>query len=129
MCTYTGTYQGNSFNFGKFLFLGGLVILGIITVQLNLHAFVAHTSEAEAVHQCFSRNGELQRWQNPDNGKFFRVCDNGNWFGIQVVVKNVDGTFREVTSFIRKTHNKFVTNLTDIERYLEIAGKAIKIIP
>lgn len=129
MTTYVNTFRVIRFGFGGF-FLAGIIILLATVIQLNLHSLATHTAEAEGVHQCFNRNGEIQRWENPETGKFFRICDNnGDWFGIQVFVKNADGTFREITSFIRKHHGKPVTNLSDVEKYIETAGKAKRILP
>lgn len=115
-----GTYSGGTGGLGKLLlgFIAMAVIFAMV-VQLNMHSVIAHGSDAEAVHNCFKQNGEMARWEDTLTGKIYRVCSNyGEWYGIQVVRKNVDSTYREITSFIRKRHGKLVTNFSDVEKYI-----------
>ena len=123
MSAYAGTYPGGSFNVSKLFFFAVIVFATIGAVQLCLHARLAHGSEADAVDQCFNDNGTLQTWQLGD--KYYQVCDMGIGYGIRVVIRTVDNQFREMTSFIRKTHGKPVTNILDVEKYLTNLGAKV----
>lgn len=128
MTTRTMTYSGGMrLPIFPILFLIGITILAAMVIQLNLHSVANHADESEAVKQACGNN-PLGMWKNTT--KFYRICGlpDGS-FGIQVLIKNVDNTYREVTSFIRKTHGKPVKSFSDVIKYVEKACEATKLLP
>jgi len=123
---YSGVYYGTNGGGMKFFVVPVIVIclfsFAFIVIQLNLHSVASHANESEAVKQACGHN-PLGTWKNET--KFYRICGlpDGS-FGIQVLIKNIDGTYREVTSYIRKTSGKPVLNFYDVVRYIEEGCKA-----
>src|SRR3972149_2826986 len=101
-----------------------LLLAAAATVALMMHADITHPGEAESVRQCISRNGVFQLWEMGD--KQYRVCQiTPGVFGIQVIIKDAQGAWREVTSFIRKIHSK-PADLGSVMDYLTKLGAVMK---
>lgn len=108
----------NKFPTKMCLILMAITIAFAIAVQLNLHSVAQRPTDTEAIDQACSNNS-MGVWEHTTNGRFYEICrlPDGS-FGIRVLIKNLDGTFKKVTSFIRKTHGKPVM---DFEKVLEYA--------
>lgn len=106
------------------LFIAAILVTLAVVTQLNFHALLRHGSDAEQVRQNCNNGHEVTRGFAPD-GKIFRVClIEPEKYGIQVLIKNIDGTFREITSFIyRKEKGATFQQVID---YLTRQGVTIK---
>jgi hypothetical protein len=122
MTAYCPTYQGNN-GLAKLIVI--MTLLAIATVALMMHANLTHPAgEAETVRQCISNHGVMQLWEL--GNKQFRVCElQPGTYGIQVILKDAQGAWREVTSFVRSTHGK-PANLDKVMQYLERLGAIMK---
>lgn len=120
MCTSTQIYQGDNSDFG-FLFgqifrwglLFLLIIVFIIAVQWCLHA--QNHANGTAIRQCFIDGKAQATLQSPtDPNRFFYICEvTPKKFGILILQKIADGTYREVTAFFNKGKT-----ITEVEQYI-----------
>jgi hypothetical protein len=108
----------NGFRWNRLFIILAIVIVFALAVQLNLHSVLQRASDTEAIDQACS-NHSLGVWEHATNGRFYQICQmpDGS-FGIRVLIRELDGTFKKVTSFIRKTHGKPVM---EFEKVLEYA--------
>lgn len=116
--TYPARAQIPQFPVIPVLLVIAAVVAGTFAVQLMMHANQSHPDDAEWVRNCLNRNGTLQLWQITNTNKFYRVCSDGEKFGIQAVIQEGENGWREITSFIK---NKMHV-LEDVERYLRNSG-------
>jgi hypothetical protein len=102
--------QPRTFNPAPLLLLAAL----LLAVIYGTHAVARHGTEADAVRECMSSNGPIQRWRYPDNNRIVSVCQlpDGK-FGIQVTER-----LREVTSYIKNR----MSRLEQVETYLRNRG-------
>lgn len=122
MTTITATYTSyKPPDIKKILFI---LVICAIAVQLTFHALLKH-NEAELVDQrCGDRRNILDFRRLDD--RFYQICDMGDGsFGIRVLIRETEGVYRRVTSFVRKVHGKPVMDLKAIIEY--IGGNSVPI--
>ena len=111
------TYDTRSPSSGFFKFLlilAAISILLIVATQLNFHAILQHGSDAETVRSCLG-NGNPVYIGSSSDGRIFKVCQIAPFkYGIQVLAKESDSVFKEITSFIYRKEKG-----ATIERVLE----------
>jgi hypothetical protein len=84
------------------------------------HAVEKHgLSTAESIRNCINKNGPMQTWQNPANGRQALVCEiSPGKFGIQVRQSKDGSAWEEITAFVKE---KF-TRISQVEQYLRNTG-------
>lgn len=92
-----------------------------IAVDLSSsHGEAKHHDAAVMVHTCILKKGVMQEWINLglETDRRARICEiQPGKYGIQVI-ENKDGTWREVTAFIKDK----MTSIDQVMRYLSNAG-------
>lgn len=103
------------FGIGLFLVIIVLALTG--TVVLGSHATERHQEHASSGREC-SDNPNSVQFFNPTTNRFALVCltSEGKWGAF--IYEKVDGTIREVTSFVKDKMKTF----EQVEKYFKNAG-------
>lgn len=90
----------------------------VIATIYCAHAVAQHSSAAQAVRECMNNQGPVAHLVNPGvtPQRDYFVCEiEPGKYGVQILIKDSQGNWREVTSFVK---NK-MTHLADVIRYIK----------
>jgi hypothetical protein len=82
------------------------------------HGHKKHLSSSTTIREKIARDGAVIVWVNPINGRRARVCCVDRVFGIQIIHRGGDGTWQEITCFVKSK----MTRLDQVKQYLKNTG-------